>query len=152
MAREGTAGQAKRRHGPRLYVLAALGLAAVGAAVIAACGGSSGGHPLGATLDSFKIATDQSSVPAGKVTISVTNKAPTDHELVLIRTDTPADQLPVDGQGEASEDGKVGEVEQFSGPNKTKKETFTLKPGRYVLLCNVPTHYQQGMHVALTVQ
>lgn len=131
--------------------VAGLALAAMGAVALAACSGG-GGHPLAATLDSFKITTDQSTVPAGKVMINVTNMAATDHELVLIRTDTPADQLPVDGKGEASEDGKVGEVDQFSGPNKTKKETFNLKPGHYVLLCNVPTHYQQGMHVALTVE
>jgi uncharacterized cupredoxin-like copper-binding protein len=144
--------QRGRRRGPLVRGLAGLALVA-GLIALAACSSSSGGgHPLAATLDSFKITTDQSTVPAGKVTINVTNMAATNHELVLIRTDAPADQLPVDGKGEASEDGKVGEVEQFSGPNKTKKETFTLKPGRYVLLCNVPTHYQQGMHAALTVE
>lgn len=144
------------RHRPRTALFTGLGgllLATASAAVLAACGGSGGGgHPLAATLDSFKITTDQSTVPAGKVTVNVTNMAATDHELVLVRTDTPADQLPVDGKGEAREDGKVGEVDRFSGPNKTKQETFNLKPGRYVLFCNVPTHYQQGMHAALTVQ
>lgn len=132
--------------------LAGLVVLTAGVVALAACGSSGGGHPLAATLNSFKITTDQPSVPAGKVTINVKNTSATDHELVLVRTDTPADQIPVDAKGEASEDGKVGEVDQFSGPNKTKKETFNLKPGRYVLLCNVPTHYQQGMHVALTVQ
>ncbi len=146
--------QAHRR--PRTVLFTGFGgqlLATASAAVLAACSSNSGGgHPLAATLNSFKITTDQSTVPASKVTINVTNMAATDHELVLIRTDTPAGQLSVDGKGEASEAGKVGEVDQFSGPNKTKTETFTLKPGHYVALCNVPTHYQQGMHAALTVE
>jgi len=143
---------ARRRRASRTGGLIGLGLSAFGAAALAACSGGASGHPLAVTLNSFKITADQSTVPAGKLTINATNLAAVNHELVLVRTHTPVDQLPVDSKGEASEDGKVGEVEQFSGPNKTKKETFTLKPGHYVLFCNLPTHYQQGMHVALTVQ
>ncbi|HZQ35242.1 MAG TPA: hypothetical protein VFD32_04865, partial [Dehalococcoidia bacterium] len=107
----------RRRKMVRRRGLAGLALAALAAVAVAACGGGGGGgHPLAVTLNSFKITTDQSSVPAGKVTINATNMAATNHELVLVRTETPADQLPVDNKGEASEDGKVGEVEEFSGP------------------------------------
>jgi uncharacterized cupredoxin-like copper-binding protein len=130
------------------HIWALVGLSVV---ALAACGGGSW-HPLAVTLNSFKINADQATVPAGKVTFNVTNLSSVQHEMILVRSDTPAYKLPVSGSGDASEDGKVGEVEKFAGPNVTHKETFTLKPGHYVLFCNVPTHYQQGMHFALTVQ
>lgn len=119
----------------------------------AACGSSASaaGHE-SASVDSYSIKLDQTTLPAGKVQFSVTNHAAVKHEFVLLRTDTADDQIPVDAQGAASEDGKLGEVSEFAGPNVTKIKTFTLTSGHYVVLCNIPTHYQQGMHAAFTVQ
>jgi uncharacterized cupredoxin-like copper-binding protein len=28
----------------------------------------------------------------------------------------------------------------------------TLEPGSYVLICNIPAHYQLGMHASMTVR
>ena len=37
------------------------------------------------------------------------------------------------------------------GPFLTKMLTLTLKPGHYVLICNLPAHYKAGQHVDFTV-
>jgi uncharacterized cupredoxin-like copper-binding protein len=37
------------------------------------------------------------------------------------------------------------------GSGAIKRLTLDLKPGRYVLICNLATHYQSGMHTELTV-
>ncbi len=34
----------------------------------------------------------------------------------------------------------------------TKSYTVDLKPGKYVLLCSIPGHYQSGQYVSLTVE
>jgi uncharacterized cupredoxin-like copper-binding protein len=36
-------------------------------------------------------------------------------------------------------------------PGTTKTLTIDLAPGHYVFLCNLPGHYQSGMHVDVTV-
>lgn len=43
-----------------------------------------------------------------------------------------------------------GEIEEFK-PGLTKRITLTLKPGKYVLLCNVPGHYKRGQAISLVV-
>ena len=37
-------------------------------------------------------------------------------------------------------------------PGSIQDLTVDLTPGTYVLLCNLPGHYQQGMYASLTVQ
>jgi uncharacterized cupredoxin-like copper-binding protein len=34
--------------------------------------------------------------------------------------------------------------------NATEGLRVNLQSGKYVIVCNVPAHYQQGMHSALT--
>lgn len=100
------------------------------------------------TLSNFKI-TGTSSAKAGSVTFKVKNSASIEHELVVIKTNTPAAKLKVKN-GEASEAGSVGEVELGGGSSKTLK--LNLKKGHYVLICNVKGHYMAGMHKDFTVK
>jgi len=89
------------------------------------------------------------SVPAGKVTITVKNSGTVIHEMVILKTDTPYDQLPVvkDTVNEAASVGEVSNIPK----GKSKSGTFTLKPGKYVLVCNIKKHYGLGMRAPLTV-
>ncbi len=83
------------------------------------------------------------------MTFKVKNSASIEHELVVIKTNTPAAKLKVKN-GEASEAGSVGEVELGGGSSKTLK--LNLKKGHYVLICNVKGHYMAGMHKDFTVK
>jgi uncharacterized cupredoxin-like copper-binding protein len=47
--------------------------------------------------------------------------------------------------------GDLGEVSELD-PGKSGKLTLTLKPGTYILFCNVPGHYTAGMWATLTVK
>ena len=145
-----------------------LGLLVGVGALIAACGGSdnkgtssssssgdSGGSAsatVNATLSEFSITVDKASAAAGKITFNAKNNGTVPHELVVIKTDLAPDQLPVaNGVVDASKVTSSGEIEQFDA-GKTQSGTFTLTSGKYVLICNVPAHYQAGMHIAFTVQ
>ncbi len=128
-----------------------LGIAAL-ASVVAGCGGSSGGGTaVSATVNQSSLAATPASVKSGKTSFTVKNAGSENHEFAVIKTDTPQDKLTPGANGEVSEDGKVGEIEPF-GANATKKLTLDLKPGNYVLLCNLPGHYQRGIHTGFTVQ
>ena len=51
----------------------------------------------------------------------------------------------------AVEKGRVGKVKNIQ-PGKSKKLTLKLKKGKYVLLCNIPGHYQAGQRIGFTVK
>ena len=108
---------------------------------------------INATLRDDAIQLDTNSVAAGKVTFMITNaSANLVHELVVLKPNLPEDQLPVKADGKVNESklGNKGEVEDIT-PGKTKKLTLKLKPGNYVLVCNMPGHYKSGMRPAFTV-
>ena len=103
-------------------------------------------------LSDFKIVTDHPTVAAGRVVMGISNHASMAHEVKVIKTDLDADKLPIDGAlAKAVEDGKVGELLNI-GAGASRKLVLDLTPGKYVLICNVPGHYQLGMRVALEVR
>jgi uncharacterized cupredoxin-like copper-binding protein len=100
----------------------------------------------------------QSTATAGQVTFVVTNEGNKKHELVVLKADTPADQIPIVGfegvSDRISEDapdvkhvGETGDIQ----PGPTKTLTLTLKPGHYALVCNLQHHYGMGMRADFTV-
>jgi uncharacterized cupredoxin-like copper-binding protein len=138
-----------------MLALAFLGLAVIGVvAFILLSGGSSGSKakpasnapaaagPVKVRLTDFKITPSASTVSAGKVTFDATNSGKAEHEMVVIRTDKRPSQLAKGN--EASEAGSVGEISETK-PGASKSVTLNLKPGHYVLLCNVPGHFKAGM-------
>jgi len=94
------------------------------------------------------------SVPAGDVTFEATNVGQIEHNLYVFKTDLAEDALPVT-DGSVPEDGEgvefIGEIEDVAA-GTSASGTFTLAAGSYVLLCNIPGHYDGGMHAALTVE
>ena len=89
------------------------------------------------------------SAPAGPVTFTLTNDGSIDHEMVVLKTDTPVDQLQVT-DGKVSEDTSQGEVAEL-GAGKSKSVTLDLAAGKYVLVCNIKDHYTMGMRAPFTV-
>jgi uncharacterized cupredoxin-like copper-binding protein len=141
--------------GSRIRALSVLAVVvlALGAA---SCGG--GGNSVGATLSDFKIDLGSSSGKSGEVTFKVKNNGPSVHEFVVFKSELAPDQLPtkqdengieiVDEEGEGVE--AVDEIEDIK-VGSSQELKVTLQPGKYVLICNLPAHYKQGMHAALTV-
>lgn len=139
-----------------LAVLSAAGLA-VGAAS-ATVGGSTGGAAraeraatpsVRVKLIDFKLLPGVKRVAPGKVTFVVRNAGAVPHELVVLKTSTPAAKLAVKS-GKAIEAGKVAGIASFK-PGVTKSLTLRLKAGHYVLLCNLPGHYTAGQFADFTV-
>jgi len=117
--------------------------------------GSNG--PMSVTPDSFVGA-------AGKITFVVKNAGTMEHEMIVLKTDTPFDQLPVADAGDppapvTTGANKVDEADNMAEtgdpnlkPGETRTFTATLAAGHYVLVCNLAGHYQMGMRAPFTVQ
>lgn len=94
-------------------------------------------------------------VPAGPVTFQVTNSSKQMvHEMVISPVKDTHTPLPYDKADEkVNEDaaGHLGEVAELE-PGDKGALTLTLKPGSYILYCNIPGHYALGMWTLLTVK
>ena len=74
----------------------------------------------------------QLSAKAGKISITLSNASPLEHDVVI-------------AQGSSV----LGSTPTFKGGSKTL--TLTLKPGSYTFYCSVPGHRQAGMEGTLSV-
>lgn len=101
-------------------------------------------------LDEWKLVPARTLVRAGRVTFVVRNDGSMTHELVVLRNDRRAGKLPL-GNGRALETGRRGRIARIAS-GTTKRLTLNLRPGRYVLLCNLLGHYQAGQYAALRVR
>jgi len=90
----------------------------------------------------------RATVPAGVVSFKVTNDSTaTVHEMIVMYLADPTQPLPyIDKEMRVDEDkaGDKGEVSELD-PGKSGELTVALKPGKYVLICNVPGHFGAGM-------
>lgn len=137
---------------PRRAPLAAVALALVAACSAAAPEVDITKGQIRADMREYSMGLTAKEVRAGSVTFVARDVGSVAHELVVIRTDLAADKLPVDAQKQtASEDGRVGGVGPID-PGKSLNLRIDLPPGHYVVICNVPTHYQLGMRTELTVR
>jgi uncharacterized cupredoxin-like copper-binding protein len=98
----------------------------------------------------YYLTVTPASANAGPTTITFKNAGTMEHEVVVLKTDTPADKLKVGADHTVSEDASVGEDSETK-PGRSKSTTINLKPGKYVLACNIERHYEKGMFTAFTV-
>jgi hypothetical protein len=112
-----------------------------------------GGTAVNATVREWRVTADISKVPAGPVKFTTANLGTITHEFVVVRTDIPDGQIPLEGtkfNEEAEGVSSPGEISEFK-PDTVGETVIDLEPGLYQLVCNIPTHYQHGMHIPFVV-
>jgi uncharacterized cupredoxin-like copper-binding protein len=118
--------------------------------LLVACGSQG---PISADLTDNGIKLASTTAKAGPVTFQIKNDSADEvHELVVLRTDLPADKLSLDAPGGVDEEkfdsaGEQGDI----AASQSAKLTLNLTPGHYALICNQPGHYAAGMHLDFTV-
>ena len=126
-------------------------------ALLAGCGSRAHSTATGRVIDvnerDFRIGVQTDQVTSGAYVLRVHNGGPDQHELIV----APARRrsLPVRADGftvkeEALQSSEPGSVEPQQ-PGATIDLHVELKPGRYVLFCNMAGHFMAGMHVDLVV-
>ena len=117
---------------------------------LVACGG--GGEPV-TTIDvdmaEQKFTPDEFTVPAGaEITLNLTNSGAEYHELtIMVRGAEVGEKF--DKEGNSTDYWTVG---VFSGDSKTVTFIAPSEPGKYVIQCGLPGHYQTGMVATLYVK
>jgi len=105
------------------------------------------------TESDFRISVAPAHISSGDVDVSVTNRGPTSHELILVRSRRGALPLRADGitiDEDALESSTL--VSLDPGPRGSVRTSHIhLTPGRYELFCNMSGHYFGGMHAELVV-
>jgi uncharacterized cupredoxin-like copper-binding protein len=167
------------------------------------------------TMGEWFFRLNHARVKAGKVTVTARNVGDIEHELIAVKTDLPADEMPMTAEGlDADKAGElvIGEPHEHGGehgdehgdehmdeagdddhgdeageehsheagdehgdddhgdehgddhgdehgseaaeeghlkPGETRRYVVDLKPGKYVLLCSIPGHYEMGQYVGL---
>ncbi len=98
------------------------------------------------------VSASPDSVPAGEITFAVSNEGNIGHNLRIVKSGLAPDALPSDGitVDETAVD-VVAETRDLDG-GETIETVATLDAGSYVLICNIPGHYDAGMTTAFTVQ
>jgi caa(3)-type oxidase subunit IV len=99
---------------------------------------------------SYRIKVSQDTVPAGPVTFHVVNGADDMlHEFIIVKTDLEATDLPLDPvTSRVNEDAiEIVTSQDNIEPAHSRDINVNLDPGHYVLICNLPGHYLQGMMV-----
>jgi uncharacterized cupredoxin-like copper-binding protein len=112
---------------------------------------SAAGAPVAVELSEWKVVPSPATGSAGSVTFAPTNKGTTTHEFVVVKTDSKADALPVVNHTiDESALTVMDEIEDIAvGAAPTL--AIDLEAGHYVLLCNIETHYEQGMRADFDV-
>ncbi len=103
-------------------------------------------------LKDFSVAPALAAVPAGEVTFTVQNAGAIPHEFVVVKSNLAPDKLPQFEQKLVDE--KQVELVSRTQPIEAggrQDLRVSLQPGRYVLLCNVASHYISGMFAAFEV-
>jgi uncharacterized cupredoxin-like copper-binding protein len=119
----------------------------------AAARSSSDSSPIAATVDEYDIGLARDTASSGAVSFAIHNNGRIAHEFVVIKSDLAPESLPTKGSrmDEEGAGDTADEVEDLA-PGKSATLSVNLAPGRYVLVCNIPGHYKQGMHASFTVQ
>ena len=102
------------------------------------------------------VAVSTDTVKAGEVTFEVLNSSTdTVHEVIVARLKTLSTALPYllseSKVDEAKAGVHLGEVSELE-PGKTGALRLDLKPGNYLLYCNIPGHFMAGMWTLFTVK
>jgi uncharacterized cupredoxin-like copper-binding protein len=100
----------------------------------------------------FRI-TAPTHVESGDVLLSVRNKGPDAHELLVVRTDGP---LPLRPDGttvdEDAIDPELAGVLEPGEPGSTRVLRVHLAPGHYRFFCNMAGHFLGGMDAGFVVE
>ena len=96
-------------------------------------------------LGDIWVAPAVSAVKAGKVVFKASNVGKLTHELMVERL-----PMKFDAPMRPNEDAAQGMIPDMDGGGSGQM-TMHLRPGRYMLFCNVEGHYDAGQHIPFTV-
>ena len=129
------------------------------AVLFGACGADGNSAETGISNDitgsvkEWEVTTSATTAKAGEVKFTITNDGTLGHEFLVVKTDIASGKIPLDGDHFAEPtDGIeiIDEIGEFA-VGTTETLTLYLEAGNYQIVCNLPGHYNNGMHIAFEV-
>lgn len=124
------------------------------AGLLDSLGPSPSGEAVAIPLVEFAVSASPSVIPPGPVEFRVRNDGVIVHTFRVIRTNLAPDALPVIEDEFVVDEAQLDVV--AAAPDVNPGQTFSvaanLGAGSYVLICNIPSHYQAGMFTGFTVE
>lgn len=106
-------------------------------------------------LSEYKVTANAAVIGPGQATLSILNAGHIPHELLVFRSDLDPAQYPLEN-GDIQEDGpgitKISDGDNLDPGTSQSRTVDFRQPGKYLLVCNLPGHFKQGMYVAVTVR
>lgn len=152
--------------GPRTSRPTIIAAGAVAAVLLASCSNDDAAPPtapasvadgpqggsVAVTLREWSVTPSTEKASPGQITFEVSNQGALAHNFVVFSTELAPDQLPVENAQVVESDAveEAGRVEEFPA-GSSESLTLELDAGAYVLVCNLPGHYEQGMRAAFLV-
>lgn len=101
----------------------------------------------------WSVAVDATSAPAGDVSFTIDNEGTIGHEFLIVKTDIAPGEIPVDGDHFPEDAEGIEVIDEIGEYPAGTTETLdvTLDAGTYQLVCNLPTHYGNGMFTGFEV-
>ena len=95
------------------------------------------------------------SIKAGQVNFKIVNSGAVEHELLVFKADKDIAAYPTDDAGAIKEEDptitKVSDGANITGGASQQRTVDLSKTGRYLFVCNLPSHFKQGMATIVTV-
>lgn len=109
---------------------------------------------IGVSLAEFTVTLTEATAPAGEVIFNVMNDGGSIHNFRVISTSLAPGDLPYDDEAFEVPEDEVDIIARTANleVDETVQVVVELAAGPYVLICNVPPHYDSGMHAAFTVE
>jgi uncharacterized cupredoxin-like copper-binding protein len=108
----------------------------------------------GMGMETMGITVDAAEIPAGEVTFNVINQSPEFYHAVTISpVDDPARELPYLADKMMVDEEAAGVTARVKElrPGTSRSATIDMKPGTYILFCNIAGHYAMGMWTLIKV-
>ena len=141
-----------------MKMLTKIALAAVFAAAVSTQALASVPAVVNATLwdhsGQMGITTDVSTVGAGRIDFEVVNTSKSlVHDMMVVKVKDFEKALTFDASNGQIVENKTHDIAQVSQlePGKTESLKVDLKPGKYMLVCNMPGHYKSHVYTNLLV-
>jgi uncharacterized cupredoxin-like copper-binding protein len=105
------------------------------------------------SITHMRIVAMPQTLKPGRVILHAVNQSKSQVHEVIVTRDDGTKPLPMDAKQDRVAEKLVHPLGEISDlpPGKSGTLTVTLKPGTYVLFCNQPGHYQDGMATTLAV-
>lgn len=106
------------------------------------------------TLDEYSVRAEPGTVPAGQTAFEIRNTGSIEHDFIVLETELEFDELPLEEGQVDLESSEIDELEHIHAidPGERASGEVALASGTYLLICNVPGHYQTGMRTPFEVE